>query len=121
MKLIRYVPFVLVVFCLSTVAAFADSKQKGEVTLSEHVMLSSTQLEPGKYVIQWNGSGPGVQLTFMRDGKEMASVTGKVIEQKNSQKSVTTNAGENGSRILAEIAFLDATLVLTPDEASASQ
>ena len=121
MKLVRYVPFVLVVFCLITVAAVADSKQKGEVTLSDHVMVSSTQLEPGKYIVRWNGSGPGVQLQFMRDGKEVVSVTGKVIEQKNPRKSFTTNPGENGSRVLTEIAFLDAVLVLTPSEASTSQ
>jgi hypothetical protein len=121
MKLVRYVPLVLVVFCLLTLAAVADSKQKGEVTFSDHVMVSSTQLEPGNYVVRWNGSGPGVQLTFMRDGKEVASVTGKVIEQKNPHNSVTTNSGENGSRVLTEIAFSDVKLVLTPDEASTSQ
>jgi hypothetical protein len=119
MKLVRYVPSVLVVLCLLTVAAVADSK--GEVTFSDHVMVSNTQLEPGNYVVRWNGSGPGVQLKFMHDGKEVASVTGKVIEQKNPHESVTTNSGENGSRVLTEIAFSDVKLVLTPDEVSTSQ
>ena len=121
MKLIRYVPFVLVVFCVITVAAFADSKQKGEVTLSDHVMVSSTQLEPGKYVVRWNGIGPGVQLKFVRDGKEVASVTGHVTERKNPHTWVTTTSGQNGSRVLTEIAFQDTILVLTPGETSTSQ
>lgn len=121
MKLARHVPLVLLVFCLLTALAVADSKQKGEVTFSDHVMVSNTQLEPGNYVVRWNGSGPGVQLQFMHDGKEVASVTGNVIEQKNPYKSVTTNAGENGSRVLTEIAFLDVKVVLTPGEASTSQ
>jgi hypothetical protein len=121
MKLARYVPLVLLVFCLLTALAVADSKQKGEVTFSDHVMVSNTQLEPGNYVVRWNGSGPGVQLQFMHDGKEVASVTGNVIEQKSPYKSVTTNAGENGSRVLTEIAFSDVKVVLTPGEASTSQ
>ena len=121
MKLVRYISIFPIIFCLLTVAAVADSKRKGEVTFSDHVIVSGMQLEPGKYVVSWNGSGPGVQLKFMHDGQEVASITGKVIEQKNPQNSFTTNAGENGSRVLTEIAFSDVTLVLTPDEASTSE
>lgn len=121
MKLARYVSSVPIIFCLLAVAALADSKQKGEVTFSDHVMVMGTQLEPGKYVVRWNGSGPGVQLKFIQDGKEVAAVTGKVIEQKNRQKYVTTSGGENGSRVLTEIAFSDVTLVLTPGETSTSE
>lgn len=121
MKLVRYIPMLSVVFCLLTVAALADSKQKGEVTFSNHVMVSSTELEPGKYVVQWNGTGSGVQLKFMHDGEEVASVTGNVVQQKNPYNSFTTNSGENGSRVLTEIAFSDVTLVLTQGDASTSQ
>ena len=121
MKLIRYISAFPILFCLLTVAAAADSKQKGEITLSDHIMVSGTQLEPGAYVVRWNQSGPGAQIRFLHEGEEVATVTGKVIQQKNPYNSLTTNTGENGSRVLAKIDFSDVTLVLTPGEASTSQ
>ena len=121
MKLARYTPILSILFFLLTSAALADSKQKGELTFSSHVVVSGTELEPGKYVVRWNGNGPGVQLRFMRDGEEVVSVTGNVIQQKNPHNSFTTNSGENGSRVLAEIDFSDVTLVVTPSNASTAE
>jgi hypothetical protein len=121
MKLIRYITIFPIVLCLLTVVAAADSDKKGEVTFSDHVTVSGTQLEPAKYVVRWNGSGPGVQIKFLHDGKEVTSVTGNVVQQKNPHNSFTTKQGENGSRVLTEIAFSDVILVLTPGETSTPQ
>jgi len=121
MKLVRYIPFFPIILCLLTVVAAADSNGKGKVTLSQHVMVSGTQLEPGEYVVRWNGSGPGVQIRFLHDGDEVISVTGNVVHQKNRHRSVTTNPGENGSRVLTEVAFSDVTLVLTPGRTSSPE
>lgn len=119
MKLSRYISIVPLVLCFLAVVAFADSKQKNEVTFSEHVIVSGTQLEPGKYVVRWNGSGPDAEVKFMQGSREVASVTGNVIEQKNRQTSFTTSAGENGSRVLAEIDFSDVTLDLSSGTSTA--
>jgi len=121
MKLIRHIPLFSIVFCLLAIGALADSKQKGEVTFSSHVVVSGTELEPGTYIVRWDGSGPGVQVRFTHDGEEVASVTGNVIEQKNPHDSFTTSSGENGSRVLTEIAFSEVTLVLARDNASTVQ
>ena len=121
MKLARSIPIVSVIVCLLAVSALADSKQKGEVTFSSHVVVAGTELEPGNYVVQWNGNGPGVQLRFLHDAEEVVSVTGNVIQEKNRPISFTTNSAENGSRVLTKIAFSDVTLVLTPGDASTSQ
>ena len=121
MKVIRHISLLSIALCLLAIAAPADSRKKGEVTFSSHVVVSGTELEPGKYVVRWNGSGPGVQVRFIHDGEEVASVTGNVIEKKNPHDSFTTSSGENGSRVLTEIAFSGVTLVLAPDTASTSQ
>ena len=121
MKLDRYIPTLSIIFCFLAVAARADLKQEKEVIFSSHVIVAGTELEPGKYVVRWNGSGPGVQLRFTHEGEEVPSVTGNVIQQENPESSFTTNSVENGSSVLTKIAFLDVTLVLTPDDASTSQ
>jgi hypothetical protein len=121
MKLIRYIPFFSIVLCLFTVVAAADSNKKGKVTFSDHVVVSGTQLEPGEYLVRWDGSGPGVQIRFLHDGEEVTSVAGNVVQQKNPRNSFTTNSGENGSRVLTQIAFSDVILVLAPGETSTPQ
>ena len=121
MRLVRYFPTLSVVFCLLTVAAFADSKQKRDVTFSNHVVVSGIELEPGNYVVRWDGTGTGAQLRFMRDGKEVVSVSGNVLEEKNPYSSITTDSGPNDSRRLTKIAFSDVTLVITPEGASTAQ
>lgn len=120
MKVIRHIQLLPIILCL-TVVTMADAGKKGEVRFSDHVMVSGTQLEPGNYVVRWNGSGPGVQIRFLRDGKEVTSVIGNVVQEKNVRKSFTTDSGENGSRVLTKIAFSDASLVLVPGETSTSQ
>ncbi len=119
MKLARYISIIPLVLCFLAVAASADSKQEREVKLSDHVTVSGTQLEPGKYVVRWNASGPAAEVKFLQQGREVASVTGNVIEQKNRQTSFTTSAGENGSRVLAEIDFSDVTLDLSSGTSTA--
>lgn len=121
MKIIRHLPGLVIVLSLLTVVSMADAGKKGEVKFSDHVMVSGTQLEPGNYVVLWNGSGPGVQIKFLRSGKEVISVIGNVVPEKNPHKSFTMNSGENGSRVLTKIAFADASLHLAPSETSTSQ
>lgn len=121
MKLIRYTSILSAILCLLTIVATADSNRNEKVTFSSHVMVSGTQLKPGAYVVQWNGSGPGVQIRFLRNGKEVTSVTGNVLEQKNVHDSVTTERGENDSRVLTEIDFSDVTLLLAPGQTSTSE
>jgi len=120
MKLIRYTSF-SIIFCLLTMVAAADSNRKDKITFSDHVTVSGTQLEPGDYIVQWNGSGPGIQIKFLHDRKEVISITGNVIEQKNLRDSFTTRRGENDSRVLTKIDFSDVSLVLTSGETSSSQ
>ena len=121
MKVIRYMQLLPIFFCLLAVVAAADAAKKGEIKFSDHVMVSGTQLEPGDYVVQWNESGPGVVIKFLHDGKEVTSVIGEVVQEKNPHNSFTTNSAENGSRVLTKIAFSDVSLVLAPDETSTSQ
>ncbi len=120
MKFIPYIPFLPIALCLFPVAAGADTN-KGKVTFSDYVVVSGMQLEPGEYFVRWDGRGPGAQIRLLHDGEQVTSVTGKVVQQKNSQRSFTTNSGENGSRVLTQITFPDTILVLTPGETSATE
>jgi hypothetical protein len=101
------------VFALSLTAA-ADSKQSGKITIHNPVVVSGAQLHPGDYVVRWSGTGPDMEVRFLHDGDEVASLTGTVLQRENEQQSITTVLGEGGTRVLSEIALSRVTLMLAP-------
>lgn len=103
------------VLCVLSLSAVADTKQSGSITLSNSVVVSGTQLNPGAYVVRWDGTGPEVQVQFLHDGKELVSLPGKLVKQRNQyNSSVTTSVTEDGSRTISEIGFSKVTLQFTP-------
>jgi len=40
------------------------------------MQVGSAQLEPGNYRVEWQGTGPEVQVNFVRNGKTVATVPG---------------------------------------------
>ena len=109
-------PFIIAALSLPATAA---SKQSGKVTLSSNVSVGGTQLHPGDYVVRWDGLGPDVQVRFVHEGEEVVSVPGTVQTKKSDYEvATTTHPGENGTRVLAEIAFYDTTILLPHSDAS---
>ena len=108
--------FPIILWTLSLAAA--DSSHSGKINLSGPVTVSGTQLEPGDYVVRWTAIGPDTQIKFLRNGVEVASATGTVLQGKNATQSVTTDSGENGSRVLSQIRLSKVTLEFTPAQLS---
>ena len=101
--------------CVFSVSAVAGTKQRGNINLIDPVMISGTQLQPGEYVVRWNGNGSDVRVQFLRDGKTVATVPGKVIAQRNPYDSaVVLRSMNNGSKTISEIDFSKVTLQLQP-------
>ena len=96
--------------------ATAGSRQSGKITLSTNVIVGSTQLHPGDYVVRWDGLGPEVQIIFVHEGEEVVSVPGTLQPKKSDYEATTTHPGENGTRVLAEIAFYNTTILLPHSE-----
>jgi hypothetical protein len=49
---------------------------KHSVDIPAEVQIGSTQLKPGNYTVEWQGTGHAVQVNFRRDGKTMVTVPG---------------------------------------------
>ena len=117
----RIVLFILpIIIAALSLPATAGSKQSGKVSFSSNVSVGGTQLHPGDYVVRWDGLGPDVQVRFIHEGEEVVSVPG-TLQTKESYYEVaaTTHPGENGTRVLAEIAFYDVTILLPHSDMSA--
>ncbi len=68
----------LCVFVLTmSLSVFAISKS-GDFMLFQKTLVNGKTLPAGRYVVDINTSGTTAQLKFLKDGKEMATVTGQV-------------------------------------------
>lgn len=101
------VMFLSLVVLLSTGAFAANDSHKGGVNLSAPVQAAGKQLPAGDYTVKWDGTGPDAQVTFVRDGKVMATVPARVVklDRKPSQDTIEVKTASNGDRSLIAIRF----------------
>lgn len=114
----RIVLFILpIIIGALSLPATAGSKQSGKVTFSTNVIVGSTQLHPGDYIVRWDGLGPDVQVRFVHEGKEVVSIPGTLQNMESDYEvAATTHPGENGTKVLTEIAFYDTKILLPHSE-----
>jgi hypothetical protein len=106
MKAVRWIAMLAVVASGLTLSAFAKDKNEAKFTLSDTAVLGSTQLKPGDYKAQWDGTGPDVQVKILKGKEVVASAPAKLIDKKNASgtNAVTFGTG-NGARSLDEVDF----------------
>jgi len=86
-------------------SAFAASK--GTLQLTHNVTVNGMALKAGDYKVQWDGSGPNVEVSIMQGSKVVAKVPAHVVDLPSpaaSSAAVTQN-GSNGDSTLAGIRF----------------
>src|ERR1700758_5872108 len=76
LKHIKCITLLFMLAFVSSIGAFAKDSNRHSVQISDSVQVGSTQLKPGKYNIQWQGTGPEIQVSFVHDGKTVATVPG---------------------------------------------
>jgi hypothetical protein len=111
----RYFGYALILALLS-VPAFAAKNSK-TVTLSGNVKIGSTALPAGSYRVTWTGSGTDVQVTLAQNGKTLATVPAKVVDEKHSLTGVTTST-QSGVDFLQAIQLDSISLVFQTPTAS---
>ena len=71
MKVSRIVTTLFGASLLFAVGAFAQ--ERGTVNLTDKINVQGTELKPGKYDFEWQGSGSTVQVSI-RKGKELSLI-----------------------------------------------
>lgn len=67
---------------LSASVVFA-ARNSSTFTLSEPVQVGTSQLKPGEYKVEWEGSGSALQVKILQAGKTVATATGKMVDHKD--------------------------------------
>ncbi len=97
MKHLRYVTLLSILAVLSPLSVFARDKNQHSVDIPATVQVGDTQLKPGNYKVEWQGTGPDIQVTFLQDGKTVATVpaTLKTNDNQVTQDEIVTNTANN--------------------------
>jgi hypothetical protein len=104
MKLRNYVAFFSILAVLAPLSAFAREKNQHSIEILNAVQVGGKQLEPGSYKVEWQGAGPDVQVTFLHNGKAVATVPG-TLKTNDSQITADAVQTDSANNRLNEIDF----------------
>ena len=88
-------------------ASSAFAANKANMTLNHPTTVNGTQLKAGDYKLEWEGSGPEVQLSIVQGKNVIAKVPAKVVElnSKASNDAAVLKANSDGTSSLTEARF----------------
>jgi hypothetical protein len=95
-----------VVFGLAVLLATgAFAANKATLQIQDPVMVSGTQLKPGDYKVEWDGSGPSVEMSILKGKNVIAKVPARVVELQNASpaNAAVVRKNDDGTRSLSEI------------------
>jgi hypothetical protein len=109
---------------LTTIAASsAFASTKGNLELTNPVTVAGTTLKAGDYKVEWDGTGPSVQVSILQGKKVLAKVPAHLVALPNpsSNNAAVTQPGNGATSALAGIRFQGKTMALELDDASSMQ
>jgi hypothetical protein len=88
-------------------SAHAARGNARSVEIFDVVQIGTTELKPGNYKVEWQGTGPAVQVSFQQNGKTVVTVPGtlKTNDDQVTQDAIVTEATSAGPSTLKEIDF----------------
>ena len=88
-------------------SAYAARDNARSVEIVYAVQIGTTELKPGNYKVEWQGTGPAVEVSFRRNGKTVVTVPGtfKTNDDQVTQDAIVTEATGMGTSTLKEIDF----------------
>jgi hypothetical protein len=110
----------LVVGVALLLASSAFAATKGSLQLSNPVTVNGTTLKPGDYKVQWEGSGPNVELSFMKGNKVLAKAPAHIVELQTpaANDAAVTQSNGSGPSTLAGVRFQGKKIALDLNESA---
>jgi hypothetical protein len=78
-------------------ASTAFAATKGSLQLGSPVLVNGTQLKPGEYKVQWEGSGPNVEVSIMQGKNVVAKTSAHVVDLDKPAPADAAVTRQNGS------------------------
>ncbi len=102
-------------------SVFAKDNNKGTLKLSETVNVEGKSLHAGRYTVEWEGSGPAVQVTLVQGKDTVTTFTAQLTEQAtpNSADAYGASTEPDGTKALTAIYLGGKRFVLQLEQARA--
>jgi hypothetical protein len=93
-------------FLFST-SAFAQSENKGKLSVPDTITVEGKQLPPGSYKVEWEGTGPNVEVKILKGKETVATAPARLVQgpTKAAVDSYSVTEQQAGSRVLTSISF----------------
>jgi hypothetical protein len=101
-------------------ASSAFAATKGSLQLNHPVTVNGTQLKAGEYKVQWDGSGPNVEVSIVQGKNVLAKVPAHVVDLSTPAQNdaAVTKKNDDGSTTLAGLRFQGKKIALELGESS---
>jgi hypothetical protein len=88
-------------------ASSAFAVTKAQLHLASPATINGTQLKAGDYKLEWDGTGPDVQLSIMQGKNVVAKTSAKLIDLPSpaSNNAAVVKKNDDGSSSLAGVRF----------------
>jgi hypothetical protein len=86
-------------------ATSAFAANKGSLQVQEPINVNGTKLAPGEYKVQWDGTGPNVEMSILKGKNVVTKVPAHVVDlgaASPSDAAVVKNNGD-GTKSLSEV------------------
>lgn len=86
-------------------SAFAASK--ATLALTSPAVVNGTKLNAGEYKVQWDGTGPNVEVSILKGKNVVAKTTAKLVDLNSpaANSAAVTSKASDGSDALTGIRF----------------
>jgi hypothetical protein len=103
-------------------ASSAFAATKGSMQLSSTAVLNGTKLTAGEYKVQWEGSGPNVEVSILKGKNVVAKTQARVVELQaaSTNDAALLHQGEDGASALTGLRFEGKKFALELGESSNS-
>jgi hypothetical protein len=101
-------------------ASSAFAATKANLQLNNPVTVNGTNLKPGDYKLQWEGSGPNVELSIVQGKNVLTKVPAHLVQLETpaSNDAAVTRSNGSGPNSLTGIRFEGKKFALELGEAS---
>ncbi len=92
---------------LLATGAFASTANKANLELNNSVILNGTTLKAGDYKVQWEGTGPNVELSILQGKHVVAKTSAHVVDLPAPavNDAAVTMKSDSGPNSLTSIRF----------------
>jgi hypothetical protein len=97
----------LVMMAAVLLATSAFAATKASLELNDAVILNGTTLRPGDYKLQWEGTGPNVELTVLQGKTVVAKTSARMVDLPTPavNDAAVTMKNDSGPNSLTGIRF----------------